>query len=305
MIRYYSANMPGPYHIKEGIPCQDAYFVRRDKEGVVYAGVADGLGSEYHSDDGARIAVKESCLYCMELYQGGMDFPEVKKIMNNAFVYAYKAVLEEAVEAGNPSNEYDTTLSLVIYDQGKVFYGQSGDSGIVALMSSGEYLALTSQQRDEDGHVFPLCSGPDRWVFGEVLDPVSSIMVMTDGVWEEINPPLLRHQEVTINVALTMRFMDRTERTLKEVKALEKAARCYLKQYPQRLLDDDKTIVVIFDPSHPAKRLGEEYYKMPDWTSLQESIRAKLYADPVLDESGSQGNSALVPQSYWDYYRPE
>lgn len=279
MIRYYTANMAGPYHIDNGIPCQDSFYIKRDNNGVVYASAADGLGSESNSDDGSRIASQKSCDYCMEHYTSGMPFSEVKKIMNNAFVTAYKAVLEEAQAAGNSPDEYDTTLCMVIFDDGHVFYGQSGDSGIIALMESGEYVPLTTQQRDEDGYVFPLCSGPSMWVFGEVEAPVSSVMLMTDGVWEQICPPLLRNHDVKINVALASRFMDRHETSLRSVKALEEAASRYLENYPRRLLDDDKTIVVIYNPLQPAKKMPAEYYKAPDWASLQEAAKANLYAD--------------------------
>ena len=96
MIRYYTANMAGPYHLDNGIPCQDSFYIKRDNNGVVFASAADGLGSESNSDDGSRIASQKSCDYCMEHYMSGMPFSEVKKIMNNAFVNAYKAVLEEA-----------------------------------------------------------------------------------------------------------------------------------------------------------------------------------------------------------------
>lgn len=278
MVRYYAANMAGPYHLDNGIPCQDSFYIKKDGGGVVYASVADGLGSEAKSDDGSRIASRISCEYCMERYKSGMPFPEVKKLLNNAFVTAYKAVLDEAQAAGNSADEYDTTLCMVIFDNGYVFYGQSGDSGIVALMSSGEYVQLTVQQRDEDGYVFPLCSGPDMWVFGEVEAPVAAVMLMTDGVWEQICPPLLRNNDVKVNVALASRFMDRHEFSLRSVKALEEAAGKFLEGYPRELLDDDKTVVVVYDPLKPAKRMPAEYYSPPDWERLREAAEAKINA---------------------------
>ena len=88
MIRYYTANMAGPYHLDNGIPCQDSFYIKRDNNGVVYASAADGLGSESNSDDGSRIASQKSCDFCMEHYTSGMPFSEVKKFMNNAFVNA-------------------------------------------------------------------------------------------------------------------------------------------------------------------------------------------------------------------------
>lgn len=291
MIRYYTANMAGPYHLDNGIPCQDSFYIKRDSNGVVFASAADGLGSESYSEDGSRIASQRSCNFCMEHYKSGMPFPEVKKIMNNAFVNAYKAVLEEAQAAGNSPDEYDTTLCMVIFDDGHVFYGQSGDSGILALMKSGEYVPLTTQQRDEDGYVFPLCSGPGMWVFGEVEDPVSSVMLMTDGVWEQICPPLLRNHDVKINIALASRFMDRHETSLRSVKALEEAAGRYLENYPRGLLDDDKTIVVIYDPLQPARKMPAEYYKSPDWASLREAAKANLYTDHDSADKAHESNA--------------
>ena len=295
MIRYYTAKMAGPYHIENALPCQDSFYVKSDNNGVVYASTADGLGSESFSDVGSRIASQKSCEYCMEQYNSGMPFSEVKKIMNNAFVNAYKAVLEEAQSTGNSPDEYDTTLCLVIFDNNHVFYGQSGDSGIIALMKTGEYVQLTTQQRDEDGYVFPLCSGPNMWVFGEVEEPVSSVMLMTDGVWEQICPPLLRNHEVKINVALASRFMDRREISPWSIKALEDAARSYLENYPRRLLDDDKTIVVIYNPLQPAKRMPTEYYEAPNWVALQEEAKAKLYDSS--NETREHENKASSKQS--------
>ena len=259
MIRYYTANMAGPYHSDNGIPCQDSCYIKRDDSGVVYASVADGLGSELYSDVGSRIASQKACDYCMERYKSGMPFEEVKKIMNNAFVNAYKAVLEAAQAAGNSSDEYDTTLCMVIFDDSHVFYGQSGDSGILALMKSGEYVPLTTQQRNDDGDVFPLCSGPDMWAFGEAEGQVSSVMLMTDGVWGEILDPLLRKQKVKVNVPLASLFMDRNENSLESVRALEKEARSFLENYSRKRLDDDKTVVVIYNPLQPADEMPDEY----------------------------------------------
>lgn len=291
MTRYYTANMVGPYHLDNDIPCQDSYFVSQKENGVICAACADGLGSELFSDVGSRIASKVAVEYCAEHYVNGQTFEEVKRIMNNAYVYAYKAVLEEAQNTGNPCDEYDTTLCLVIYDNCHVYYGQSGDSGIVALLQSGEYVPVTAQQRDEDGYVFPLCSGPNKWVFGEVEGRVSSVMLMTDGVWEQICPHILHNRENKVNVALASKFMDRRETGLKTIRALEEAAYQYLKDYPRRLLDDDKTIVVIYNPFKPAKKMPDEYYRAPDWEALHEEAKANLYGAETSDEMPSKEDS--------------
>ena len=37
--------------------------------------------------------------------------------------------------------------------------------------------------------------------------------------------------------------------------------------------------MVIYNPLQPAKKMPADYYKAPDWTSLQEAAKANLYAD--------------------------
>lgn len=278
MIRCYAACMPGPYHIDNAIPCQDAFHILCVNENTVIASACDGLGSMSKSDVGSYIVSRKVVEYCASHYKNELAFNDVKKIMNNAFVYAYKSVLETATAENESSDEYDTTVCLAIYDKGHVFYGQSGDSGMVALMRDGHYVPITEQQRDEDGYVFPLCSGPEKWVFGEIEGDVASIMIMTDGVWEQICPKVLKDNDVKVNVPLTQKFMDRTENTEEDISSLQKSVYNYLDKYPRRLLDDDKTVVVIYDPDRPADVLDEEYYNAPDWKALRDKAEGNLYA---------------------------
>lgn len=277
MIRFYKANMAGPSHIDQDIPCQDSCFILTREDGIVAAACADGLGSERYSDVGSRIAAETAVTYCAKHYSCDMTLEEAKQMMKTAFVQAYQAVLAEANQAGNSEDEYDTTLCLALYDGKRVRYGQSGDSGMAILLENGEYQPVTVQQRDSEGYVFPLCSGPEMWEFGETDQPVSAVMLMTDGVWEQICPPLLRCQERKINIALARKFMERDEIEEAEIRALEAAAASYLEKYPRRLLDDDKTIVVLYNPERPAKKREDAYYKEPDWKMLCEHAKKRLY----------------------------
>ena len=277
MISFYNASMAGPYHIKNNLPCQDSCFVTVRKDGTAVAACADGLGSERFSDVGSRIAARVSVEYCAEHFSKNMDTEAVSKLIKTAFINAYKAILEEAHAAGESDGEYDTTLCLAIYDGETVWYGQSGDSGMIVLQKNGEYHPVTIQQRDEDGYVFPLCSGPAHWVFGKTEQPVSCVMLMTDGIWEQLCPPILSNQKTKINIALARKFMDRTETGEEELHALEAAASAYLEHYPPRLLDDDKTIVVLYNPELPADQLEETYYQPPNWEQLRRDAETLLY----------------------------
>lgn len=280
----YKSSMAGPYHIDNGIPCQDSYAVDSVNGAFRVAAVADGLGSETHSDIGSFVASKTAVEYASENLTNDMRSEDIKKVMNNAFVYAYKAVLERAAEDGNDSDEYDTTLCMAIYDGRSVYYGHSGDSGMVVLLETGDYIRVTTQQRDEEGRVFPLCWGPEKWEFGEVEEAVSAVMLATDGVFEQICPPLMRNHAIEVNVPLAQRFLDRFECSESDVADLEAASADYLDHFPRYLLDDDKTIVVMINPERKPNRKEESYYAIPDWNALADEAKARI-ANGAIAES--------------------
>lgn len=271
----YKCSMAGPYHIKNSLPCQDSFAIFQNEAFSVLA-VTDGLGSELHSDVGAKVAAQTAVGYCSEHIAKGMKFAEIKKILNNALVNAYKAVLSRAAEDGNDPDEYDTTLCLAVYDGEHLYFAQSGDSGLVALLENGEYHRVTTQQRDEEGRVFPLCWGPEKWEFGFVDSPVSAFMLMTDGIFEQICPKLMRKHDIEINIPLARRFLDRFDCTEEDVPELEKAFHKYLEHYPENLLDDDKTIVVLVNPKRIPAEKNETYYAVPDWKAMRDEAEKRL-----------------------------
>lgn len=301
MIISYKANMAGPYHIDAGLPCQDSFAIKEGRDSYIVAAVADGLGSELYSDIGSAVAASTAVDYCAKRISAGMSFEEIKKIMNNAMVHAYKAVLTKAEQDTNDPDEYDTTLCLCAYNGEHLYYGQSGDSGMVVLLQSGEYRRVTTQQRDEDGCVFPLCWGPDKWEFGYLENSVSSVMLMTDGVFEQICPPVMRGKEIDINIPLARKFMDRFDCNEELVAALESAAYKYLENYPRNLLDDDKTVVVIINTANPAKVMPETYYAVPNWKALREEAEKKLV---VTDDTVASDDIAddITPVSLEDQH---
>ena len=291
----YKCNIAGPYHIDRGIPCQDSFSVITNERFSVLA-VADGLGSELYSDIGASVAAHAAVNYVAEHFESDMQYEEIQKSMKDAYVYAYRTVLERAKNDGNDPDEYDTTLCLAVYDGKHLFFAQSGDSGLVALLEDGNYLRVTSQQRDEEGRVFPLCCGPEKWEFGYIDSPVSSFMLMTDGVLEQICPKLLRNNKTDINIPLARKFLDRFDCTHEDVPALEKAVCDYLENYPKHMLDDDKTVVVLVNPDLKPAKKEESYYDIPDWRSLREKAERILFPNGI-DCLDSSDDEALLPTS--------
>lgn len=289
----YTCNIAGPYHIENDLPCQDSFAVFQNDDFSILA-VADGLGSEKHADIGADVAAKTAVAYCSDHVRvtEEMPFEEIKKIMNNGLVNAYKAVLTRSSQDGNDSDQYDTTLCLAIYDGKCLYYAQSGDSGLVALLENGEYYRVTSQQRDEEGRVFPLCCGPEKWEFGVVNASVSGFMLMTDGVFDQVCPKLLRHCDIDINIPIAAKFIDHFDCTEKDVPELQTAVHEYLEKFPRYLIDDDKTVVVLINPDRIPAKKEDAYYAIPDWQTLHDEAEKKLQEDAhsVCDAEGGGGN---------------
>lgn len=270
MMALYKTKCPGPYHIKNDILCQDSYAYAISDNGYIIAAVADGLGSCKHSDVGSKVAADSAIAVCDGKLEKNMTDEEIIEVMKLAFMVADANVSTVAEKEGDNYAEYDTTLCLAIYNGRNLYYGQAGDSGLIALTNSGEYIQVTSQQRDEDGAVFPLCFGLNYWEFGKVEREIAAFALMTDGIWEQIFPPLLKNEEIKINVPLAEKMLNYFEVEESEITELEKMMADYWENCPERLIDDDKTSVCVINTDFVPERKSEEYYKEPDWTALIE-----------------------------------
>lgn len=274
MIIKTRTNLPGPYHVRKGIPCQDAYFIKETDDGVVIAAVADGVGSEMYSDVGAKVASNYAVNYCVHEYLPEMTKDEVKRMMRNAFMKAYLEVEKVADRQDRDIEQFDSTLCMAIYDGKKLYYGQSGDSGMIAALQDGSYVKVTKQQRDEEKRVFPLCSGPNVWEFGVVEGDVTAVMLMTDGIWDLTCPSLIQGDKQPVNVAFVDKFLNAYDLDSSEVKAFEKDVSRYIENIPRENVDDDKTVVLLINTDAKPKRMPDEYYSALDF----EAIRSKKIA---------------------------
>lgn len=283
MIYAYGITQQGTYHVKKGIVCQDAHRIIKCGGSCAVAAVADGLGSEEHSDIAAKLAVTTAAEYCAERADPGATDEQLLQVIRDSFALAQQNIERTAADNGHDPDQYDTTLSLAILRRGTLYYGQSGDSGIVALTAQGLYKKVTQQQRDEEGRVFPLYFGDERWVFGTFPEPVASVLLATDGMLETLFPVYIRSEPVSIYVALARYFMD--PGSLRIGEAGEDAARqkieAFMAGIPDEQVNDDKTVAVLIDPEVEVRPQPPAYYAEPDWDQLkrkyQESWRRAAY----------------------------
>lgn len=270
MINYYGVTQQGAYHIKKNIVCQDAHFCKIINEHFAIAAVADGLGSEKYSDEASKIASEKSVLYCIEHIKENDTEDSILKTIKDSFSFALDEIYKRADEAKNERDQYDTTLALVVYLNHSIYYGNSGDSGIVTLNMDGMYEAITEQQRDENNYVFPLCFGEEKWVFGK-KEEVASVLLATDGLLETLFPYLLQNQEVKIYVALAHYLMNEESLKFKDIGSenVQKNMENFVSSISEKQVNDDKTILVMLDVDANVKKMPKEYYAIPDWERLK------------------------------------
>ncbi len=299
MIYAYGITQQGTYHVKHDIVCQDAHSIIKCDDSYAIAAVADGLGSEAHSDVASQMAAKISTEYCAENIKDNCTDKQILEIIRDSFVLAQSRIEKVATDNGHDLDQYDTTLSLAVFKENTLYYGHSGDSGIVTLTAEGLYKKVVEQQRDEEGRVFPLYFGEDKWVFGKFPEPVVSVFLATDGMLETLFPVYIRNEPVNIYVALARYFMGPDSLHIEdsgEDYVKEKVAE-FMNNIPDAQVNDDKTVVVIVDPDHELTMQEEEYYAEPNWDQLIRSYEEawKRAAYPNLfrdnDETGKNAEN--------------
>lgn len=293
MLCAYGVSVAGPRHLEKGIPCQDAHaFWVSDDGTMAIAAVADGLGSEFFSDEGSDVASRAVVTYLRDHFvpHGGEDDPF--DVLRSSFAAAWEAVCSLAGERGQSIDEFDTTLCVAVLSRGTLWWGNSGDSGLVTCHIDGTYELATSMQRTEDGSVYPLCYD-DRWEFG-CLGNVATLLLCTDGVLEGmIAPPVLAVQtDSPIDREKASQFLHPQADFSACLAGVEESLRAYLEEYPREWVDDDKTVVVVFDDEALPGRQGDQYYAPPDWHAVYERVNSALYGTPSTNDAEDVSSSS-------------
>ena len=283
MFYAYGVSMQGAYHIKNDVVCQDAHRIIKTDGDMIVAAVADGLGSEEHSDIASRLAVDTAAEYCSENITLLDGDEEILEKIQESFLIAQRIIEKTAMEAGHNLDQYDTTLTLAVVIKDALYYGHSGDSGIIAMATDGAIYKVTDQQRDDMGRVFPLCF-EEHWVFRRYDRPVGAVLLATDGMFETFFPVYIRDEKVNIHVSLACFFMDSQMLHFDEGEENVKDRMAeHIKRIDPLQVSDDKTIVVMVNESVHCERQPEEYYSEPDWDLLkrkfQDEWRRVAYPD--------------------------
>ena len=286
--------------------CGDHIDIIEQNENSTVIVLADGLGSESHSDVASKIAATESVEYCVANFPSKLTEKNALQVISDSFMHALQKITEEVAKEKGDINQYDTTLCLAIYKGSNVYFGQSGDSGAIVLCKDGHYEGITKQQRDENGCVFPLAFGKEKWVFGSKSD-VASLLLATDGMLEIFFPVLLHSEKVNIYVALAQFFMDNLFLKFDEAgeQAVQEKMTAFVQNIPEKQVNDDKTVLVVVNNSIKSERLEYSYYQVPNWAELQKKRQEEfnrlayphLYAKEKAEEpKESEAVTSKTPQ---------
>lgn len=278
----------GVAHRCYGTRCQDAHMIRRVKQVAIWkdggkrdrllpgkeyvvAAVADGLGSEAHSDIGATAAVNTAVSTMCELIGTWCATGDsalaisMPRFLEQAMIKANNAVVKKAASMELPANEFDATLAIAVYDGEQLFYGSAGDSGVIAKTDAGFEL-VTHPSREGEASTYPLyCK--DRWEIGVFGHHVQGFLLATDGVLELLVPEFNNEKLKEKGVHLFMGAGYKSVGASDIDAALEKRVENVLHRIQgNRYTYDDATVVVALDWDHveSAAVLKEEPAPMPE-----------------------------------------
>jgi len=280
MLVSYGMSMVGTSHISKELPCQDYHKYELLSNGWMVLAVADGVGSAKHSEVASKMACDVFAETCRSLITETTTMAQVKDIIKEGYFNAEKEIEKHVNECGDSITDYDTTLSAVVYDGKQIVYGHSGDGGIVALTYDGDYIKVTHPQKADDGIcVIPLRGGEQNWEFGECEEEIASVLLATDGVYDNFRPYLLKGQSVEFYIPLIRWFMDNNVIGITEEnrQLVEESRKNFLGGQSCKSITDDKTVLVAFNAEILPRLKEEAYYAEPDWGKLQQEWNQKAY----------------------------
>lgn len=261
----------GVAHRCYGTRCQDAHMIRRVKQVAIWkdggkrdrllpgkeyvvAAVADGLGSEAHSDIGAHAAVNTAVSTMCELIGTWCATGDsalaisMPRFLEQAMIKANNAVVKKAASMELPANEFDATLAIAVYDGDQLFYGSAGDSGVIAKTDAGFEL-VTHPSRVGEAGTYPLYCRKEWQI--SALGHTRGFLLATDGTLELLVP---QFNNENLNEKAMHLFMGAGHKPVDASgidAALEKRIESVVRHIQGgRYTYDDATVVVAVDWDH-------------------------------------------------------
>lgn len=125
----------GTSHVKQGLPCQDAFRTTvwscPGEPPILIAALADGAGSAALAGSGAEFAASFVIDLLFRAFEGGAAIAGGEAILREAVIGARRALEAKAAYDGHAIEDFASTLLVAIVSSGGGVFGQIGDGAIV------------------------------------------------------------------------------------------------------------------------------------------------------------------------------
>lgn len=270
MIKGYCESKIGKSHLLKNQLLQDYSKSIIINDNLAITAIADGVGSSKKSDIAAKIAVESVIDY---LSKKALESNNYVDIIRESFFLARANILKNALDLDLPEECFDTTLDAVIFTSNEIYFGHCGDGGIIGLTLDGLYEPITARIKGTDGiSVIPLRFGEKYWDFGKAFSKYSSVMLATDGVYDQIVI-----NSIGIYVKFAELLMNLADQKYTDDELINHKNQAFEFLYASTSVTDDLTISVLYDYDKIPLRQSDDYYKIPDWKKLEKNQRDNLY----------------------------
>jgi serine/threonine protein phosphatase PrpC len=182
MVRVVASSVRGPMHVRDGLPCQDAWLAVADTRASL-AVVCDGMGSRKQSREGSRaatLAARDAWRLWRRSPVGSVE--DLIRLVEAAWRLRLGRV---------PADEAATTCLIYAEDgHGRAAMAQLGD-GIIARCNADGSVTIHPSRAEGFGltHALGTPHTLVDWSFA-LVEPVAAgevLLLATDGVSEDLN----------------------------------------------------------------------------------------------------------------------
>lgn len=265
-IKSFGISVAGKSHLERNLGCQDACRYLELANNWSAALIADGVGSKRNAEAGAKKAVAAAAEFLLQHPLPTWAEDNIIALLRMAFATALHAVSLLAADENADWSDYDSTLTIAIYNGRYFGFGHCGDGGIIAMDMAGTLFVPTQRQKGESFNTVSPLRNHGQWSFDCSPEPVKAVMLMTDGLFDYAQVPWMQEPDP----GLCFQLLQPVSLLEKSVDELNAELVTILTAPPFSGIGDDMTAAVMVNTQIPASEYSE--YDVLDYRQRKEEI---------------------------------